>query len=76
MKKAMDRVVDAIDVETFLYCKSEDEGKALAEALAQELKSAASGYRIPGVQGLGCPGAHPQLYPSSWRSLPLDGNGG
>ena len=37
MKKAMDRVVDAIDVETFLYCKSEDEGKALAEALAQEL---------------------------------------
>jgi hypothetical protein len=37
MKSALDRVVDAIDVETFLYCKSEDEGKALAEALAQEL---------------------------------------
>jgi len=37
MSKALDRVVDAIDIETFLYCKSEDEAKQLAEALAQEL---------------------------------------
>jgi len=37
MKKALDQVVDAIDIETFLYCKSEDEAKALAESLALEL---------------------------------------
>ena len=36
-KKALDSVVDAIDIETFLYCKSEDEAKELAEALAVEL---------------------------------------
>jgi hypothetical protein len=37
MKKALDRVVDAIDIETFLYCKTEEEAKELAEALALEL---------------------------------------
>lgn len=37
MKKALDQVVDAVDIETFLYCKSEDEAKALAESLALEL---------------------------------------
>lgn len=37
MTKALDRVVDAIDIETFLYCKSESEAKELAEALATEL---------------------------------------
>jgi small-conductance mechanosensitive channel len=37
MTKALDRVVDAIDIETFLYCKSEDEAKELAESLANEL---------------------------------------
>ena len=37
MSKALDRVVDAIDIETFLYCKSEEEAKGLAESLAQEL---------------------------------------
>lgn len=37
MKKAMDRVVDAIDIETFLYCKSEEEAKALSESLCLEL---------------------------------------
>jgi hypothetical protein len=37
MKKALDRVVDAIDIETFLYCKSEKEAAELAEALVQEL---------------------------------------
>jgi hypothetical protein len=37
MKKALDSVVDAIDIETFLYCKSESEGKELAEKLTQEL---------------------------------------
>lgn len=37
MKKALDRVVDALDIETFLYCKSEEEAKELAEVLAAEL---------------------------------------
>jgi len=37
MSKALDRVVDAIDIETFLYCKSEEEAKQLAVSLAQEL---------------------------------------
>ena len=37
MTKALDRVVDAIDIETFLYCKSEEEAKKLAEGLASEL---------------------------------------
>ena len=37
MSKALDRVVDAIDIETFLYCKSEEEAKELAEALTNEL---------------------------------------
>ncbi len=37
MMKAMDRVVDAVDIETFLYCTSEDEAKELAEQLALEL---------------------------------------
>jgi sulfopyruvate decarboxylase TPP-binding subunit len=38
MNKALDRVVDAIDIETFLYCTSEEEAKELAEQLAQELQ--------------------------------------
>jgi len=37
MTKALDRVVDAVDIETFLYCKTEEEAKQLAEALALEL---------------------------------------
>lgn len=37
MNKALDRVVDAIDIETFLYCRTEDEAKELAEAIAVEL---------------------------------------
>ncbi len=37
MSKALDQVVDAIDIETFLYCQSEDEAKNLAEKLMQEL---------------------------------------
>ena len=37
MKKALDQVVDAIGIETFLYCRTEDEAKELAEALAVEL---------------------------------------
>ena len=35
--KALDRVVDALDIETFLFCKSEDEGRQLAEQLMQEM---------------------------------------
>ncbi|HNT55106.1 MAG TPA: hypothetical protein PKG95_10370 [Anaerolineaceae bacterium] len=37
MTKALAHVVDALDIETFLYCKDEDEAKILAEALAAEL---------------------------------------
>ncbi len=37
MSKALDRVVDAIDIETFLYCKTEEEAKDLAEKLISEL---------------------------------------
>lgn len=37
MTTAMDRVADAIDVETFLVCKSEEEARRLALALAQEI---------------------------------------
>lgn len=37
MSKAMDRVVDAIDIETFFYCKNEREAKDLAEGLAREM---------------------------------------
>jgi hypothetical protein len=37
MSKALDRVVDAIDIETFFVCKSEEEAKQLAEALTIEL---------------------------------------
>lgn len=37
MPPAMDRVVDAIDIETFLFSKSEAEAKELAEALAVEM---------------------------------------
>jgi hypothetical protein len=38
VSKAMARVVDAIDIETFLYCKDEEEAKELAEALTREMK--------------------------------------
>ncbi len=37
MALCLDRVVDAIDIETFLYCKDEAEGRELAVALAHEL---------------------------------------
>jgi len=37
MPKALDQVVDALDIETYLYCKSEEEAKELAEALAAEM---------------------------------------
>lgn len=34
---ALDRVIDAIDIETYLYCKNEEEAKQLAEALMIEM---------------------------------------
>jgi len=37
LKSAFDRVVDAIDIETFLLAQSEEEAKQLALALAQEM---------------------------------------
>ena len=44
MDNAMDRVIDAIDVETFLLCKDEAEAKELAEALAFQIN-----LRQPGI---------------------------
>lgn len=37
MATALDRVVDALDVETFLVCESEDEGRSLAVQLVRDL---------------------------------------
>lgn len=35
--KAIDKVLDAIDIETYLVCKDSNEGKKLALQLGQEL---------------------------------------
>lgn len=53
MSRALDHVVDAIDIETFLYCKSEEEGKQLAESLAQELSLPRSDIVFLEFKGLG-----------------------
>lgn len=37
MASARDRVVDALDIETFLICESEEEAKELANQLMLEL---------------------------------------
>lgn len=37
MGTAMSRVIDAVDVETFLRCRDPEEAKELALALAQEM---------------------------------------
>lgn len=37
MKKALDQVLDALDIETFLVCDSAEEGRQLAEKLLTEL---------------------------------------
>ena len=37
MVKALDRVVDVLDIETFLYCQSEEEARQLVGKLAGEL---------------------------------------
>jgi hypothetical protein len=37
MQKALDHVVDALDIETFLICKSESEGREIALSLMAEL---------------------------------------
>lgn len=38
MENALAQVVDAIDLETYLYCASPEEARKLALSLAQELK--------------------------------------
>jgi hypothetical protein len=38
MGKAMDQIVDALDIETFFACSSEEEAKQLAEGLIAELR--------------------------------------
>jgi hypothetical protein len=42
MEKALDHILDAIDIETYLICRSESEGKSLARKLGDELN-------LPGI---------------------------
>ncbi len=35
--KAIDQIMDAIDIETYIVCKNENEGKILSLKLGQEL---------------------------------------
>lgn len=37
MSKVMERVMDAVDIETFLVCKDEEEGRRLSLQLMDEL---------------------------------------
>lgn len=37
MTRALDHVLDALDIETFLVCSSSEEGRRLAEQLMAEL---------------------------------------
>ncbi len=37
MPKALEKVMDAVDIETFLVCQDEEEGKKLSLQLMQEL---------------------------------------
>jgi hypothetical protein len=37
MTKALDQVVDALDIETFFFCENEEEAKELARLLIHEL---------------------------------------
>ena len=37
VEKALDRVMDALDIETYLVCKDEQEGKILALRLGHEM---------------------------------------
>ncbi len=38
MASSLDRVVDALDIETYLACSSEEEARQLAEGIIAELK--------------------------------------
>lgn len=53
MDRAMSRVIDAIDVETFFRCKDEEEAKELAHALAQEMNLKLSDLVFVEHQGYG-----------------------
>jgi DNA-binding LacI/PurR family transcriptional regulator len=37
MPKALEKIMDAVDIETFLVCEDEEEGKKLSLKLMQEL---------------------------------------
>jgi hypothetical protein len=37
MAKALDKIMDALDIETYLVCESEKEGKLLVQQLGEEL---------------------------------------
>lgn len=53
MGKAMARVVDAIDIETYLTCSSEGEARELAEALAVEMNLSRADIVFIEQRGLG-----------------------
>ncbi len=70
---AKDRIVDAIDIETFFYCKDESEAKQLANALMAEMSLPAGRHRLSGTQRPRRAGALALLHPPARRSLPLAG---
>lgn len=37
MAKALDKILDALDIETYIVCKSEKEGKQIVRQLGDEL---------------------------------------
>lgn len=53
MTKAMDQVMDAIDIETFLISKNEEEARRLAETLMAEMNLGHSDIVFLEHKGLG-----------------------
>ena len=53
MGKALDRIVDALDIETFIACSSEEEAKQLAEGIIEELQLARGDIVFLEFQGWG-----------------------
>jgi hypothetical protein len=58
MKRAMDYVLDAIDIETFILCANEEEARDRAEGIMAELKLKAADIVFMEFSG---PGARVRL---------------
>lgn len=56
--KAFAKIIDALDIETFLHCQDENEGRKLAAALMEELSL--SDFDIVDIKQLG-PGARVRI---------------